>query len=321
MIAFGMTTPRHRPFVVLMVVLASLIGSAHGQSPADDAQRACLTQLRRSLPTHDVSDAVMAVELLTQLVRITEPAFPALRGGAGPIAAGESGAEAARFLHRRYLLPDGWTPETHDDDAWREMLRSFAARYGTQAPAIVGTNRTGMIGDVSRTMAVISEALRPLAVFATGPGDRITFFAVLWNWTPAPRLIIMRPPEGLALGPGGTSGERAAPVLEAMSTCALRFESFVFAREDIALRMFVQQGESIMRVLESEPPRPDWPLVITADRVVDAFRFADPAQEGLNAMSVAVEGPSIGVGTALAVLAAVRTNLGLDGIFYHLAFP
>jgi hypothetical protein len=316
-----MSTPRPRPFVVLVVVLASLMGSAHGQPRADDAQSPCLPLLRRSLPSHDVSDAVMAVELLTQLVRITEPAFPALRGGAGPIAAGEDGADAARFLHRRYLLPDGWTPETHDDDAWREMLRAIAARYGAQAPSIVGTNRTGMIGDVSRTMAVISAALRPLAVFATGPGDRVTFFAVLWNWTPAPRLILLRPPEGLELGPGGTSSERAAPVLEAMSTCAIRFESFVFASEDVALRMFVQQGESIMRILESEPPRPDWPLVITAERVVDAFRFADPAQEGLDAMSVSIEGPSIGVGTALAVLAAVRTNLGLDGIFYHLAFP
>ena len=306
---------------MLVIVIASLIAAAHAQPRAEDPQAPCLTQLRRALPTHDVSDAVMAVELLTQLVRITEPAFPALRGGAGPIAAGEEGAEAARFLHRRYLLPEGWTPDAHDDDAWREMLRSFAARYGAQAPALVGTNRVGMIGDVSRTMEVVSAALRPLAVFATGADDRVTFFAVLWNWTPAPRLIIMRPPEGLALGPGSTSRERAAPVLEAMSTCALRFESFVFAGEDVALRMFVQQGESIMRVLESEPPRSDWPQIITAERVVDAFRFADPSQDGLDAMSVAVEGPSIGVGTALAVLAAVRTNLGLDGIFYHLAFP
>jgi hypothetical protein len=280
----------------------------------------CLAEVRAAAPGA-APRAVMAVELLARIVTLVEPSFPALRGGQGPIAADEPGAAAARFLHRRYLLPEGWSPETYDDAQWRAMLRGFAARYRAEATDVVGGDRAGMIADAERTLVAVIDAVRPLAVFATGPDEGVTFFAVIWNWTPAPRLMIMRPPEGLALGPGRESAVRAAPVLEAMSTCALRFASFVYAPEDVALRVFVQQGESIMRVLASDPPRDGWPLVIPAERVVDGFRFEDPTLAGVRTASVSIEGPSIGIGTAIRVLATVRTNIGLDGILYHLAIP
>ncbi len=304
--------------VFVLVITAAAVGV---EARASDPVRVCLTELRRALPAPEASNAVAAVELLARMVTLAEPAFPALRGGQGPIEAGELGAAAARFLHRRYLLPDGWSPSTHDDDAWRRMLGDFAGRYRASAPTMVGANHSGMVGDAARTLAVVSDSLRPLAVFATDPNDEVSFFAVIWNWTPAPRLLIVRPHEGLALVPGGNSEARARSVLEEMSTCAIRFESFVYAGEDVALRIFVQQGESMMRVLASDPPRDTWPLVIPAERVVEAFRFDDAALDGLDMISVSIEGPSIGVGTAVSVLGAVRTNLGLDGILRHLAFP
>jgi hypothetical protein len=269
----------------------------------------------------DASPAVAAVELLAAAVRLVEPALPALRGGRGPIAEGEPGAAAATFLHRRFLLPEGWSPERHDTAAWRSMLDGFAVRYRAAAPPPRGSGVAGMVDDAAATLAAVSRVVRPLAVFATGADDDVVFFAVVWNWTPVPRLIVLRPPEGLRLAPGRTSSERAASVLDAMSSCAIRFEAFVYAAEHIALPLFVQQGESVMRLLGSEPPRAGLPVVIPPERVVDALAFDDPELQGLDMISVAIEGPSIGVGTALRVLFSARTNLDLEGILRHMAFP
>jgi hypothetical protein len=312
-----------RALALLGVLVLALLGIAAAQ-PGE-----CLTELRGALPPATAGnpgaaaggDAVVAVELLAAMVRLAEPALPELRRGSGPIAAGEPGGEAARFLHRRRMLPSGWTPETHDSAAWHAMLREFAARYRADAPAEVGVGREDMLRDAAATLESVSRQLRPLAVFATGDEDEVVFFAVVWNWTPVPRLLLMRPPPGLRLAEGRNSSDRAAPVLEAMSTCALRFSSFVYAGEELALRMFIQQGESTLRVLASEPPRGGWPLDVAPDRVIDVFLFEAPELDGVDVIAGAIEGPSIGIGTALAVIATARMNIGLDGILYHMAFP
>jgi hypothetical protein len=258
-------------------------------------------------------------------VRLVEPAFPASRGGEGPIASGQPGAEAARYLHERRLLPPAWSADAHDGAVWRAMLERFAAAYALTLPppalARAPGDRDGMLDDAARTLAAVSLSLRPLAVLAIGARDVVTFFAVVWNWTPSPRLIIVRTPDDLVLGPGRGPEERAAGVLAAMGTCALRFRAFVYAPEHVALRVFVAQGRSTMRVLASEPPRPGWPLPIPAERVLAAIRFDDPELEGLDVIAVAIEGPSLSVRTALTVMAYARTNLALDGFFYHLALP
>jgi hypothetical protein len=307
-------------FAWVLTFAVLIAGTARAQAPTPTP--ACLPELRRALPPGGVPDHVVAVELLATALRLAEPAFPAMRGGAPQIADDDPGYGAATYLYRRYLLPAEWSPERFDDDAWRRMLQAFVDAYRAPMPeTIIGGGRVGMIQDVAATLQNVSDALRPLAVFATGPGDEVTFFAVVWNWTIAPRLIIMRPDEGLRLGDGRTSSERAQHVLEEMNTCAWRFRSFVYADESVALPLFVQQGRSIMRILASEPPRDGWPVVIDADEVVPAFRFDHEVLDGVQAIAVSIEGPSIGVGTAVAVLAQVRTNLGVNDLFHYLAIP
>jgi hypothetical protein len=50
------------------------------------------------------------------------------------------------------------------------------------------------------------------------------------------------PPRPGRASPRATSHEAAPPVLEAMANCALRFEHFVYASEEVALQLFVAQG-------------------------------------------------------------------------------
>jgi hypothetical protein len=276
----------------------------------------CHSELRRAMPPGDSSDGVVAVELLAGAVRLVEPALRPWRSSRGPIPDGERGAAAARFLDGVGLLPAGWSPQTHDLGAWQVMHERFAAWYRARPASVVGGSRDQLVRDMAETLASVSEALRPLAVFSVDAEQRVTFFAVIWNWTPRPRLLLLRPPDGLALG----DEDGAASVLSAMSGCALRFDNYVYAREDLAISMFGQRGESVFRVLGSEPPA-DLPAVFGPDRVLDVFRFSDPALEGVRALSGGVEGPSIGIGAALRLLTSVRTNLAFDGILFHTAFP
>lgn len=302
------------PLAVLLALLALALGAGYATEPV------CQLELRAALPRLGVPDGVVAVELMAAAVRQAEPALRPWRDRAGPIPDGEPGAAAARFLDGVGLLPRGWTPESHDVGAWQEMHDRFAGWYGATPATVGGGDRSQLVNDMARTLGSVSEALRPLAVFATGPDDEVTFFAVVWNWTPLPRLLLFAPPAGLALA-DGRGDARVEPVLAAMSGCALRFRHYVYAREDLAIQMFGQQGESVFRVLGSEPSAASLPSVFEAERVLDVFRFQEPRLAGVRVLAGGVEGPSVGVGTVLRLLAGVRTNIGVDGIFYYTAFP
>lgn len=296
------------------VLLALALGLASAAAPV------CEAELRRALPPVGVPDGVIAVELLAQAVQQAEPALRLWRRAPQPIPAGERGAEAARFVAGLGLLPEGWSLETHDLDAWAEMLARFAQLYRATPVVPTGGGREAMLADASQTLGSVSAALRPLAVFSVDRSDAVTFFAVIWNWTPRPRLLLLRPPPDLRLG-DGRGDQRVVGVLERMSTCAVRLRNYAYAREDLAIRLFGQQGTAIVRVLGSEPADADLPTVFDSERVLDVFRFHDPALDGVRVLAVAVEGPSVGALAILQVIAALRTNIGLDGVFFHLTYP
>ena len=303
---------------MLACAAVTLLAASMGAAAASES--VCQVELRQALPRVDAPGGVVAVELLAAAVRLVEPAMRPWRQRSGPIPEGEPGARAARFLDGVALLPQGWSVEEHDLTAWQEMHDRFAHWYRATPASVNGGDRARMVDDMAATLGSVSGALRPLAVFGTGPQGEISFFVVVWNWTPVPRLLLLAPPAGLALAEG-RGDARVEPVLAAMSGCALRFENYAYAPEEQAMQLFGQQGESVFRVLGSEPADADLPAVFDEDRLLGVFRFTDPALEGVSVLAGGVEGPSVGVGTILGLLAAVRTNMGIDGVFYHSAFP
>jgi len=280
----------------------------------------CEAELRAALPPAGAPDGVVAVELLAAAVRLADPALGRFGNPGTPIPDGERGAEAARFLSGLGLLPRGWSVANHDLDAWRWMLDRFASWYRAAPVAVERGGREAMLSAAAGTLANVSQMLRPLAVFGTDASDAVTFFVLVINWTPQPRLVVLPVPDGLRLGEG-RGDARAEAVLAAMAGCALRFESFAYAREDVALRLFAQQGESSFRVFGVDPVGAAVPELFEPERVLDVFRFSDPSLAGVRALSGGVEGPSITLGTGLQLLLVLRTNIGLDGIFFHTAFP
>jgi len=283
----------------------------------------CVEELRQAMPGADATRGQVAASLLARAVQLVEPALPPSRDGSGPLEGAGAAADDVTYLHQRRLLPGGWTPEGHTPDAWAAMLARFAGGYRVDAPVATGADRGAMLDEAARALAVVADAVRPLPVFAVDAQRRVTFFAVIWNWTPFPRLLLFRPPPDLALaGDARTaSPEAAAPVLEALSGCALSFDRFVYADEAAALRLFVAQGASTLRVLGSEPAAVGVPDEFGADEVVGALTFRAPELDGVRVLSASIEGPSPGFGAVLGVLLQVRTNVGLEGALRSLALP
>jgi hypothetical protein len=283
----------------------------------------CVDELRRALPGADATAGQTAAALLARAVQLIEPALPASRDGGGPVEGAGAAADAVTYLHRRHLLPGGWTPEGHTPDRWAAMLARFAAGYRVAAPVATGADRETMLDEAARALEAVAAAVRPLPVFAVDAQRRVTFFAVIWNWTPFPRLLLFRPPADLALGGDARtpSPQAAAPVLEALSGCALAFDRFVYADESAALRLFVAQGASTLRVLGSEPDAVGVPNEFGSQDVVSALTFRAPELEGVRVLSASIEGPSPGFGAVFGVLLQVRTNVGLEGALRSLALP
>lgn len=281
----------------------------------------CTAELQRVLPGAGATPGQVAAALLARAVQLIEPALPAQRGGSGPIEGAGAAADAVTYLHRRRLLPDGWTPDGHTPAAWAAMLARFVEPYRESAPPATGADTIAMLREAGAALAVVADAVRPLPVFAVDGDGRVTFFAVIWNWTPYPRLLIFRPREAARLADEGGSHDAAPPVLEAMANCALRFEHFVYASEAVAMQLFVAQGSSTLLVMGSEPPLDGLPRSFGADDVIGVLTFRSPAMEGVDAASVSIEGPAPGFGAVLQVLLQVRTNVGLDAAMRSLALP
>jgi hypothetical protein len=83
----------------------------------------------------------------------------------------------------------------------------------------------------------------------------------------------------------------------------------------------VAQGTSTLELLAVEPVGPATPTTFEADDVVDVLTFRAPTMDGALVASVAILGPSPGVGTVLSILTRVRTNVGLTDLMDVLALP
>lgn len=301
---------RRIPAVLLLVVVLAAAGAK---------AQVCVDELQLAVRPTGLNAGQAAALLLERMVRLAEPALPASRQGAGPVEGAGPATAAVTYLYQRHLLTDSWGVEGHSASAWNGMLRSFARWYGVEPPPASATDLAGMVAEAAAALQSVSEALRPLPVFAADDDGQISFFAVIWNWTRYPRLLVFPTPEDLRLG-SGNSIQAAAPVLERMGNCALRFDDFVFAAEDVALRLFVDQGRSSLRLLATEPlPVPN--VTVEGDEVVGVMRFDHPYLVGAQAASVAIDGPSPTITTILSILPRLRTSLSPFGLQWFLAFP
>lgn len=308
------STGSHR-LVLAAVLCAALLATASAQ--------VCRAELTAALPDSDLSRPATGADaalVLQRAVKLVEPALPQLRrGGNLPIAEDHPAYEAAKFLQDRKLLAANWSAENLDAQSWNSMLAGFMAWYklrdpGVDAPATVGE----LIDDVATILEDVGNAIRPAALLASDPedGNRLSFWAVIWNWTVYPRLLVFKPQPGVELG------RNPRDILPALGNCAVKVDRYISAPEETAKSLFLTHNDSRMFVVASEPRgRAEWPFEVVAGRELEAFDFSLPELAGVRVYAAVFDGPDVGVGKVLGLMGSVRTNLSPVGFISHMQTP
>ncbi len=302
-------------------VLLALLGFA--TSPALAADQVCHDQLRSALSDAQAARAPTGIDaalLLKRAVDIVEPALPRFRNvGNVPVAKDDPSYDEVRFLLERNLLPGGWGPDAIDAATWQAMLGSFLAWYKiTDFKAGDISDVSGMVDDAARAMARVSDAIRPAGLLASDPDDhtRIAFWAIIWNWTVYPRLLVLEPRSDVDLsgGPG--------PVLQHMGNCAVHVQNYVMAPAETAKQLFLANNASKMYVVGAVPGIDGkLPMAVPMGKELDAFAFALPALDQVSEYAAVFEGPSVGVTTVLGLLPRLRTNMSPPRFMHVMQTP
>ncbi len=286
------------------------------------AAQVCSEELAAAVPGGELDRPATGVDaalVLRRAVQLVEPALPPLvRVDGAVVPADHPAREAVDYVRARGLLPDGWDADELTPEAWRQMHAGFLAWYKLDGPlpSRVGSVRE-LVADMAATLARVGGAVRPAALLASDPddGNRLSFWAVIWNWTVYPRLLVYRPQDGIEL--------RGSPrdVLSHLSNCAVRVSAFITAPEGTAKDLFLAHNDSRMYVVASQPDAGAWPLEVPPGAELDAFAFALPELADAQVYAAVFDGPEVGFGTILGLMTRVRTNLSPAGFLSHMQSP
>lgn len=299
---------------------AVLLLAATALTPVALAQT-CQAELTAAFPAGELGLAPTGRDAATALrraVELVEPALPALQlDKTVPLEVTDPAYQDVKYLLERKLLPASWKPDELDGRTWASMLDAFAKWYrlpgtGVDAPA----DRTELIADLSRTLLAVSHAIRPAALLATAQDDpsRMSFWAVIWNWTIYPRLLVVRPDDEV--------GGQPADVLAALSNCVRKITAYIAAPEETAKSLFLAHNDSRMFVVSSQPSKNGfWPYEVPAGQELAAFGFELPDLNSVRLYAAVFDGPEVGVGTLLTLFWRVRTNVAPTALLGYLSTP
>lgn len=304
---------RRGALTLLALLLLALLQAAFAE--------VCRQELITSLPNLTLERAptgIDAARALKRAVDLVEPALPPLRSNSEvPLDAADANYAAVRWLADRRLLPSGWQPTQLDGATWAAMLSAFLAWY--QLPAVdPGAPATAeeLVSDLSEVLQRVGSAIRPAALLATDPAQdgRTTFWAIIWNWSVYPRLLVVRPSGDAMAQPGD--------VLPRLSNCVVRISAYISAPQETAKSLFLTHNSSRMFVVASKPGQAgSWPYEVPAGEELGAFSYGLTDLAGVDVYAAVFDGPSVGIGTLLGMLPRVRTNISPLSLGHYLQTP
>lgn len=300
--------------IVVATLIAVLLATASAQ--------VCRPELTAALLDGDLSRPATGIDaalVLQRAVTLVEPALPQLRrGGNIPLDSDHPAFTATKYLQDRKLLAPNWTPESIDGQSWNAMLTDFKAWYNLRDPQVdAPTTVADLIDDTATVLAEVSRAIRPAALLASDPAndDELSFWAIIWNWTVYPRLLVFKPQ---AVELNGNPRD----VLPALGNCAVTVDRYISAPQDTAKSLFLTHNDSRMFVVASEPRgRAEWPYEVAAGSELEAFGFSLPALAGVRVFAAVFDGPDVGIGRVLGLMTSVRTNMSPVGFISHMQTP
>jgi len=294
-----------------LLSLAALVAVAAPAFAAAAETPICQPELRASLTDLSVDRPATGMDaalVLERAVKLVEPALPALvHVSSVPVEQGSAHYYDVLYLAERRLLPGSWQPGAIDAKTWKTMLDRFQSWYKVDGGDVAQPETVGdLIDEAGVALGRVSQAIRPAALLASDPNDstKIAFWAIIWNWTVYPRLIVLRPRQDVDL----SNGPKAA--LDHMGDCAVNVASYVMAQAGDASQLFLATNQSRMYVVASVPGRGQhWPEEVASGKELDAFAFQAPMVEDLDVYAAVFDGPEVGFTKVLGLLPKLRTNM------------
>ncbi len=259
-----------------------------------------------------------AALLMQAAVSLVEPALPAMMRPNVEVAEDHPDREAVRQVAGWGLLPSSWTPEDLSAEEWRYMNRRFLAWYKQDGPVPSDVGTVGeLVEDLSLTLDRVSDSVRPAALLASDQDDggRLSFMAIIWNWTVYPRLLVFRPERGIDL-----QGE-PRDVLPHLSNCAVHVTAYLTAPEETAKDLFLAHNDSRMYVVATEPGTGGLPIEVPAGSELEAFAFEMPELGRASIYAAVFDGPEVGFATLIGLLSRVKTNVSPVSIMSYMQTP
>ncbi len=301
---------------LLLVLIVLVVGSVASAQICVSELRAALTDLSTDRPASGV-DAALVVE---RAVRLVEPALPRMVVvDKLPIAKTDPHYGDVLYLAERRLLPGSWKPGSIDAGTWQAMLDRFQSWYKVKPFKVHAPKRVSdLLLDGGTALEHVSRAIRPAALLASDPTDpkRIAFWAIIWNWTVYPRLIVLHPRSDVSLANGPTA------VLQHMGDCAVHITSYVMAPARDAAQLFLATNQSRMYVVGGVPAgTATWPKPVAAGQELDTFAFRTPLVKDLDRFAAVFDGPGVGFRTVFELLPKLRTNMSPTRFLSYMKTP
>jgi hypothetical protein len=297
----------------LLVLCVALAVSTAGANP-------CLADDLAGHAGPEESVARVALSSLARTIRTIEPALPrTIIASRLPVETDDPLLDDLRYLRERDVTPRDLSLETFDRDTWQGLIDALTGWYGLPSrPVGDAATAEAILDDLEQAVVRIVEVVRPVALFAWDPDDEdaLAFVAVIWNWSPYPRLIVSRPPEGWSMAEG------ARALARRLQVCGATIGDYIAAPAPVARHLFLTNNATTMYLVGSEPESLGaWPYEVPAGQEVDVFAFTHPEVRDLEAFSAVFVGDGLGLASLARLLPSVRTNLSPIGLVRVMQTP
>jgi hypothetical protein len=281
---------------------------------------ACLVPSLGASARTDGPVARVALSALAETVRRLEPAFPrTVIASRLPVADDDPLSDDLRYLRERNLTPRDLSLDAFDRATWQDLMDSLTGWYGLPPRPVGPTDSAAsVLQDLEQAVARIVASVRPVALLAWDPEDehRLAFVGVIWNWSPYPRLIVSRPPDGWAMDVG------ARALAQRIHVCGTPVTDYIAASAPVARELFLTNNTTTMYLVGSEPDSSGaWPYEVPQGDEVDVFAFAHPEVRDLEAFSAVFVGDPLAFVSLARLLPSVRTNLSPIGMVRVMQTP
>lgn len=300
-----------RTIVVIAFIFAQAVASAAACFSVDEVAGAVAGESH--LPR-------VALAALAETVRMVEPAFPrVVIASRLPVDDDDPLRDDLRYLRERNLTPRDLSLDTFDRSTWQGLLDAFTAWYGLPSrPVGPMASVADVVADLESAVDRIVGVVRPVALLAWDPDaeGRLAFVGVLWNWSPYPRLIVSRPPDGWSMDDG------ARALAQRMHVCGAALGDYISASAPVARDLFLANNSATMYLVGAEPESAGaWPYQVPPGEEVAVFAFEHAEVRDLDAFSAVFVGDSFPIVSMMRLLPAVRTNLSPVGLLRVMQTP